>query len=241
MSTSDEMQLNGTHIPVEKRYVRQKRQRDSNDDVAENGLARDIKSLSISPDHQDDIYKYHKRLNKGPETKVKNTVKEIQIFIPTAEREATLCSEEESEIDKRKIRIRSIQRKRLRSLQETTNAQKQRHEDILLGKYSPKKRDKIKVSSSSLEFVSSSYIKDDPMSFSLNRLDKIINQRKLPRLKYQMMSTSSLKALPKVHSDEIDALGNSKEHLPVDHKTEVPNFFVSDFDRNSNNNNSNLS
>ena len=243
ISTSNEIQLNVSPMTVEKRYLGQKRHRDTWEDGSDNGLARDIKLLSISANHKEDIHKTHKRSNKGPKTNVKEAVKEIQIFIPTAEREESFCSDisssklggEENGIGKRKTRINPSQRKRLQSLQETTNLLKQRHEDILLGRDFPTERDKMKVSRTSLGFISSSTIREDGISVSLNQLDDIVTRRKLPKLKYQTMMT--LNGFPKCDSDKLGFTG--RDLFPSDTKLQVPNFFVSDFDGNSNSNNSN--
>ena len=245
ISTSNEIELNVSPIAMEKRYLGQKRQRDTWEDGGDNGLARDIKLLSISTNYQDDICKTHKRPNKGPETKVKKAVKEIQIFIPTAEREESFCfnivsderGREENGIDKRKTRIKHSQRRRLQSLEETTNFLKQRHEDILLGRDFPRERDKMKVSRTSLGYISSPTIKEEEISVSLNQLDDIIARNKLPKLKYQTVATQSLNGFPKLDSGELDYA--RRDLFSPDPKLHVPNFFVSDFDGNSNSNSHN--
>ena len=93
----------------------------------------------------------------------------------------------------------------------------------------------MKVSHTSLGFISSSTIREDGISVSLNQLDDIVTRSKLPKLKYQTMTT--LNGFPKCDSDVLGFTG--RDLFSDDSKLQVPDSFVSDFDGNSISNSSN--
>ena len=239
----DGIQLNGFRLNAENRHHGQKRQRNC-DDNPDNVLVHDIELLNISSQNEDHISnrkaKHKGKTHRQHQRITKDGVREIQIYIPTAEREESFSSEICSNTDEmhqeiyaaKKKFIKERQNERMQKVDVETLRMNQRHEDILLGRDFPKKRDKKQVSFRDFKCAPND-ISEDGVAISVNKLDNIITRNKLPKLKYQIV--------PNYQMNKEEGLGtNDFLSSPIQDigQNAIPNFMISNFSKNSNCNNS---
>ena len=241
---SGKIQLNGIHMNVEKRQHGQKRLRNNCDDSPDNILAHDIELLDISSHNQDHLTdrkmrhkgaKFGQKSDEEHQRRTKDRVKEIQIYIPTAEREEYSESSSDQDPDQEMCTVeknlnKRRQKIRMHKLERDKGIINKIYEDILLGRDFPKKRDKKRVPFRSLEFKCAPFENENRVAISLNQLDDITTQNKLPRLKYQTVPGYQI-------STGLHDFGGLQRYEANGHIPK-PNFSAINYSENSNCNNS---